>query len=141
MSFEYRIAWPDGTIRWIHDRGFQVRDRSGKLVRLAGIARDITAQKTAEEALRRREEYFRLLIENAADLISVVNRQGLIRFQSPSIERLLGYRPGDLIGHSTIEFVHSDDIPKVTAAIQQAVADPTEQVSMEYRKRRQDGQW
>ncbi len=48
----YRIVRPDGSIRWIRDRAFPVRDSSGKLVRLAGIAEDITERRQAEEALR-----------------------------------------------------------------------------------------
>jgi len=52
VSVEYRIARPDGTVRWIRDHGFQVRDSSGKLVRITGIASDITEQKKLEAQLR-----------------------------------------------------------------------------------------
>jgi signal transduction histidine kinase/ActR/RegA family two-component response regulator len=48
----YRIVRPDGSVRWIHDRGFPIRDAEGKLYRLAGIAEDITAQREMEEQLR-----------------------------------------------------------------------------------------
>ena len=51
VSVEYQISRPDGTVRWIHDRGFQVRDAAGTLVRLAGIASDITERKRVEEHL------------------------------------------------------------------------------------------
>jgi len=51
VSVEYQISRPDGTIRWIHDRGFQVRDTGGNLVRLAGIASDITERKQFEAKL------------------------------------------------------------------------------------------
>jgi PAS domain S-box-containing protein len=51
VSAEYRIARPDGMVRWIHDRGFQVRDALGKLVRLTGIASDITQRKKLETQL------------------------------------------------------------------------------------------
>src|SRR4030095_3163986 len=51
VSVEYRIARPDGTVRWIRDRGFQIRDAAGKLVRLTGIASDITEQKKLEAQL------------------------------------------------------------------------------------------
>lgn len=50
-NVEYRIARPDGTVRWIHDRGYQVRDALGKLVRLTGIASDITERKQLEAQL------------------------------------------------------------------------------------------
>ncbi|HSH92444.1 MAG TPA: PAS domain S-box protein [Ramlibacter sp.] len=50
-SVEYRIMRPDGEIRWVHVRGFQVRDAQDRLVRLAGIATDITERKLAEAEL------------------------------------------------------------------------------------------
>jgi two-component system, cell cycle sensor histidine kinase and response regulator CckA len=49
----YRIVRPDGSIRWIRDRGFPVRDESGNIVRIAGISEDITESKEAEGALQR----------------------------------------------------------------------------------------
>lgn len=50
---EYRVIQPDGTVRWVHDRRFAVRDRRGVVCRIAGIASDITERKQIEEALRR----------------------------------------------------------------------------------------
>jgi PAS domain S-box-containing protein len=67
VSVEYRISRPDGTIRWIHDRGFQVRDAAGNLIRLSGIASDITERKrTAQELAERKqnEEHTRLALEH-----------------------------------------------------------------------------
>ena len=52
VSVEYRIARPDGSIRWIYDRAFQVRDAAGKVIRLTGIASDITERKRAEVEIR-----------------------------------------------------------------------------------------
>jgi len=49
---EYRVERPDGSLRWVHDRAFPVRDQSGKVYRIVGIAEDITKQKQAEEQLR-----------------------------------------------------------------------------------------
>src|SRR5580700_128211 len=49
---EYRIIRPDGSVRWISDRGFPVRDAKGEVYRLAGIAEDITERKQAEQALQ-----------------------------------------------------------------------------------------
>lgn len=49
---EYRVERPDGSLRWIRDRAFPVRDQTGKVDRIVGIAQDITKQKDAEEQLR-----------------------------------------------------------------------------------------
>jgi PAS domain S-box-containing protein len=51
---EYRIVCPDDAVRWIHDRGFPVRDAAGQITRMVGIAEDITGRKEAEQALQRR---------------------------------------------------------------------------------------
>ncbi|TDU66453.1 PAS domain S-box-containing protein [Prosthecobacter fusiformis] len=53
VSCEYRIHQPDGSIRWIHDRGFQIRDSAGRLLRLAGIATDITERRTLQQQFLR----------------------------------------------------------------------------------------
>ena len=50
---EYRIVRPDGSIRWIRDRAFPIRDQRGLVYRIAGIAEDVTERRTSEEALRR----------------------------------------------------------------------------------------
>jgi len=66
VNVEYRIARPDGTLCWIHDRGFQVRDGAGKLIRLCGIASDITERKRIAQELAERkqnEERSRLALE------------------------------------------------------------------------------
>lgn len=52
---EYRIVRPDGTIRWIRDRGFPICDSTGYVYRIAGLAEDITAHKLAEDQLRRQQ--------------------------------------------------------------------------------------
>ena len=52
---EYRIVRPDGTIRWIWDRGFPIRDEAGHVYRIAGLAEDITARKLADDQLRRQQ--------------------------------------------------------------------------------------
>ena len=60
---EYRIILPDGRLRWIHDRGFEVRNAQGQVYRLAGIAEDVTAQKEAAQQLQSANE--QLILSNA----------------------------------------------------------------------------
>ncbi|HEY6951785.1 MAG TPA: PAS domain S-box protein, partial [Bacteroidota bacterium] len=73
------------------------------------IIRDISARKTAEEALRRVERRFRSLIENASDLIIVLSPEGTFVFASPSVERILGIPLDTLRQRRLAEFIHPDD--------------------------------
>jgi two-component system cell cycle sensor histidine kinase/response regulator CckA len=55
-DLEFRIVWPDGSIRWLHDRAFVVRDSDGRTARLAGITEDVTERRALEEQLRQTQK-------------------------------------------------------------------------------------
>jgi PAS domain S-box-containing protein len=95
----------------------------------------------AAEALRRSEQEFRALIENAQDAITVLDAQGRIRYQSPASERILGYRPEELIGRSVTEFIHPEDLDALRQAAAEAQARPGDPTTHEFRVRHMDGTW
>ena len=64
-------------------------------------------------ALKASEYHFRLLIENISDLILVLDENGVVRYCSPSIERIVGFKPEETIGKRFDEAIHPDDIPKI----------------------------
>jgi PAS domain S-box-containing protein len=70
------------------------------------LIRDITVQKEVEEELRRREERFRLLVQNSSDLINVFSKDGTILYQSPSVKKILGREPRDRVGQSIFDNSH-----------------------------------
>ena len=87
---EYRITRPDGTVRWISDRGFAVTDKKGDVVRIAGISEDITERRQAREALRESEEKFRTVTEQSPNMI-FINCQGRIVYVNRKCEQIMGY--------------------------------------------------
>ena len=99
MSAEYRIARPDGTVRWIHDRGFQVRDAAGELVRLTGIATDITTRKEAEIESAR----LAAIVECSQDPVIGENMDGTVTSWNAAAERTFGYAANEMVGHSITE--------------------------------------
>ena len=76
-----------------------------------------TERGRALEALERREEHYRSLIENSLDLVSILNLDGTIRYASPSHERILGYPLEELVGQNVFNFVHPDDLAGVRTAL------------------------
>ncbi|MBP9207008.1 MAG: PAS domain-containing protein [Kofleriaceae bacterium] len=138
---DHRVVGPGGEVRHVHVRGEVSVDAGGHPVRVFGTIQDVTDQVHAREAERRREERFRVLIENASDLITVVDGAGRVRFQSPSAERLLGYPAAVWADADLLAFVHPDDRPALAAALATAVAHPGAPVTAEFRIRRSDGRW
>jgi two-component system, cell cycle sensor histidine kinase and response regulator CckA len=84
---------------------------------------------------------FRALIENALDLIAILNHEGVIRYISPSAERVLGYRPEELIGRYGFALIHPDDLQQVLDIFRQGLREPAQPRWAEYRFRHRDGSW
>ncbi len=75
MDNTYRIVRPDGSLRWIHDRGFPIRDESGKVVRMVGIAEDVTSLKETEAALRESQRQLEEALRRTQDRVVQLEEQ------------------------------------------------------------------
>ena len=94
-----------------------------------------------EEALRKSEEHFRSLIDNASDIVTILGEDGIFRYASPSVQRLLGYAPSELLERNVFELLHPDDLPVVADALARALGEPGTPQSAEFRFRHRDGSW
>ncbi|MFO0050601.1 MAG: ATP-binding protein, partial [Pseudanabaena sp.] len=105
-------------------------------------------RKQVEQALRQSEERFRSLIENALDIIMILDPDGTIGYVSPSVEKVLGYAVTELVGENVNAFIPQEDLPiaqsfpqvtlrdRLTNNNQAEILNP-----IEFRHRHQDGSW
>ena len=108
---------------------------------ILGIFRDIRDRLEAAAILRRSEERFGYLIQNLSDVITIVAVDGTMLYHSPSLERVAGYKPSELLGKSLLALVHPDDAPAVRAALERLTLNVGSAAPPEYRFRRKDGSW
>lgn len=95
-----------------------------------------------ETAWQDSEPQFRSLIENATDIIVILDEQGAFRYCSPSAYRVLGYTLEDVIGRSALEFVHPADASLILQVLQAAMQHPgVGQSAIEYRVQHGSGSW
>ena len=113
----YRILRPDGSLRWIHDRGFPVPGPRGVVERIVGSARDITDLKQVEQALRETEGRYRSLFESAPDGILVADSKGTYVDANPSALAMLGYSRDELIGMKSEEILVPREHARVDLAL------------------------
>jgi PAS domain S-box-containing protein len=103
--------------------------------------RDVTERQRAEEALRQREEHFRVMIENSLDDVSILDASGNIMYQSPSMERVLGYKLEAHRESNAFIFIHPDDLPAAKKAFAELVKKPGATYQGEIRAQHRDGSW
>ena len=131
VQFEEKL---DG--RWFNSRVYPVIDRGGHVIRYAVYIRDITRKKQVEDQLLQNEVYFRGLIENASDIIVILNRDGSFIRESPSLARALGISQDLLSGKSIFDIIHPDDLPALRTSLDDVLKQPylVRPVRLKFRK-------
>ncbi len=120
LDLEYRIVRPDGEIRWVHVRGFQVRDTAGALIRHTGIVTDITERRLAELEMSRVGDLLgeqAALLDIATDAIYVRNLDGRIIYWNKGAERAYGRTAEEVLGLKAVDL-----LPRDPAVYQEAEA-------------------
>ncbi|MEO8603421.1 MAG: ATP-binding protein [bacterium] len=107
----------------------------------AALAHAVAARAQAEARVVEQERFTAALMEHSSDLVAILRRDGTMRFVSPSHERVLGWRPQDLIGSNALDLVHPDDQAGLEEAFAAGIATPGGTLTREFRFRHRDGGW
>ena len=107
-GLETRSFDSSGRLIVLETSGIPFFDGDGKLIGYRGISRDITDQKEAEKTLRESEEKYRLVVDNANEVI-VVAQDGMIKFFNPKLLQMTGYSPEEVASIPFIDFVYLED--------------------------------
>lgn len=101
----------------------------------------VQREQASREEVHRREVYFRALLENASDGVSSVDAKGNISYFSAPAQRILGYLPAEIIGQSSFDFIHPDDLEKARVAFAELLSQRGKVNTTELRIRTKRGGW
>lgn len=117
FEIEYRFRRADGTYRWHLARIAPLRDSGGILAGWVATALDIDDRRRAETALQASEARYRNIVDNANDIVYTLHLDGRVKSVNPAVERILGYRPVELVGRSVEEILAPDQVERTRAVL------------------------
>jgi PAS domain S-box-containing protein len=137
----HRVRAASGDYVWMEGQPTIVRDPQGKPISVVSLLRDISERRAADEALAESERRYRLLTDNATDMIACYDAKAVFTFIAPAVIGVMGYTPEEMVGSRTTSFMHPDDVRPVLHAFQTffAAGPGAEPIRFEYRAFRKDG--
>lgn len=139
---EFRVQWPDGTLRWMQANGLVIRDEGGKPIRMLGTNYDITERKQADEALRKSEERMALALDSVSDGVWDWRADTGEVFYSALWYTMLGYEPYELPQEFDTwrKLLHPDDAQPAEEFVMTHL-ESGEPFQLEFRLRTKDDGW
>ncbi len=125
----------------LENLSYPVLDNKGNLDYVVIQHYDVTERMQAEKALRKSEALQSKMVANIGDVIVIIDDKGLNRYKSPNIEKLFGWKPEELVGKSTWDKVHPDDLEHGKSFIGSLLEEPSKTGTTELRYKRKDGSY
>ncbi len=108
---------------------------------MSGYRRERGRLQAAADALAKSEELRRALLANSWDILSILDAQGNLTYNSPAAQRIHGFSPEEMAGRNTMEFIHPDDREAVGRTFRAILAAPGARGVVRYRYACKDGRW
>lgn len=139
FEWQARLIGADGCLRHVVAQGQIELNDDGVMVGMFGVFQDVTERALSEATRRASEARFRLITEQASDMIVLVNLEGICLFMSPASATILGRTPEEMVGTRPADCVHPDDQPDLNAyRIRLHGNKGTTATSVRFRMRRSD---
>lgn len=131
-----------GSLCVVYQNQFVPTESDKKLMGIMVAAIGVEEERKREAVVwAQNEGKWRSLLQNSSNLITILEADGTIKYASPAIEGILGYKPKELIGKNTFDFVHPEDISLVKNDFQGVLENSTTALSIEFRFQHKDGSW
>jgi diguanylate cyclase (GGDEF)-like protein/PAS domain S-box-containing protein len=138
----YKIILKNGEIRSIRVNKNPIFSDKGKVIGIIGIGIDVTSIYHSQSQSQEQQQYTQIhsLIKNSHDVICIIDENKNLLYRSPSIEKVLGYKPTEIVG-TILKIIHPDDEERLIKEIENTIRDSSLEPSMEFRLQHKNGAW
>lgn len=140
FSAENYVEAVDGSFYWVEVNYCPVFN-DGEIWGICQTFVSIDNIKEKNNEFLKNQQRLRSLVQNSSDLIAILEADGTISYVSPSAERILGYKPKELIGKNALDYIHSSDITTASSRFSDALKQPGVVILGAFRVRHADGFW
>ncbi len=130
--YEFKIKRKDGTTRWVEMNASVIHTAESKPLTI-GQMLDINDRKEAEETIRASEEKLQALLQHSSDIVSILDEQGNILYNSPAGQRIHGFTAAELTNSNTFDLIHPDDREHVATVFSRLLSHPYKTQVVQYR--------
>jgi PAS domain S-box-containing protein len=116
-----RIIDKFNNLKYIRSALKVVKDHTGIPVKIIGFNLDVTETVKAEQEVKKRESFYKKLIERSSDMKILFSSDGMILYGSPSIKKILGYHPGEYLGINGLKMIHKNDFRKLVTRMKNLI--------------------
>lgn len=131
----------DGTTTWASSSKYPLYGETAEIIGIWGISRDITEYESAKEALNASEVRYRAMIANIADVIAIIDPDGIIQYKSPNVNQSFGWLPKDLVGRDMRTLIHPDDLERIQTEFYSLMEKDESLKVVEFRHKCNDGSY
>ncbi|WP_223923854.1 PAS domain S-box protein [Geobacter sp. AOG2] len=140
LKIEEVVEQDDGPHTYLSAK-FPLKRVSGEIYAVCGISTDITELKRAHGKINRSEERFRAIMSLSPDIISIVRKDGVFLYKSPSAEQIHGYAQDEMLGRPVFDLIHPEDRENVERVFSELLKNPEKIASVQYRHSNKDGSY
>jgi PAS domain S-box-containing protein len=138
--YEFPLVTKRGESLWVGQNVTLIIGENGSW-KATTVARDVSEIKVIQQKLEEKEKFYRLLLENAHDVISLHGPDGRFSYLSPSIKKMLGYEEEELLNRPSIDLIHPDDQARAKDAQAEDVRSGKPRQRFEFRLKHKEGHY